>query len=187
MSAWFAVVLATPLLSGCGQNLGAYAVEAVEVTTDVPLRAETAARYRRFLEVRLASRTSLTEFADEIDGIYVDADFCPLRNPDGVIAFGPFGGDGEDLGVPSAAPALRPSADGDFHYRVYLPIAYRANRATKPGQIQLPTYDMRETRRDLCLRLFAPGYDIIKSRSETVTVPADLISRALERTPGAAQ
>jgi len=182
MSTRLSIVLATLILSACGQNLGTYAVEAVRVTTDVPLRAETAAHYGHFLEVRLASRTSLTALADEIDGVYVDADFCPLRNPDGVIAFGPFGDDGEDLGLSSVAPALRPSADGDFHYRIYVPIAYRSEPATKPGQIQLPTYDLRTTKRDLCLRLFAPGYNIIKSRSETVRVPANVISSALEST-----
>lgn len=182
MSARLSIALATLLISGCGQNLGTYAVGAVRVTTDVPLSAETAAQYGDFLEVRLASKTNLTALADGIDAVYVDADFCPLRNPDGVIAFGPFGDGGEDLGVPSVAPALRQSADGDFHYRIYVPIAYRAGPATKPGQIQLPRYDLRETKRDLCLRLFAPGYNILKSRSETVRVPANVIFRALEST-----
>ena len=177
--------LATLLISGCGQNLGAYAVEAVRVTTDVPLRADTAAHYGQLLEVRLRSKTSLTALADEIDGVYVDADFCPLHNAHGVIAFGPFGDDGDDLGLPSAAPALRSGADGDFHYRIYVPVSYRAEPATKPGQLQLPTYDLRGTKRNLCLRLFAPGYNIIKSRSETIRVPADVISRALEREPRA--
>jgi hypothetical protein len=177
------LLLALLLLSGCGQNLGAYDVEEVRLTTDVPLRSDTAAHYGQFLEVHLTSKTSLTALADEIDGIdgvYVDADFCPLRNEDGVIAFGPFSDDGKDLGLPSSAPALRSASNGWFHYRIYVPIAFRAEPTTKPGQIQLPTYDLRTTRSDLCLRFFAPGYNITRSHSEPITVPAKLISEALK-------
>jgi hypothetical protein len=168
MSARLSILSATLLLVGCGQDLGAYAVEAARVTTDVPLRAEMAAHYGQFLEVRVASRTSLTALADEIDGVYVDADFCPLRNRDGVIAFGPFDDKGEDLGLPCKAPALRPSANGDFHYRFYVPIAYRAEPATKPGQSQLPTYDLRKQKSEpprVCRRPLVVSYAAISMMS----------------------
>ena len=179
-----AVAWATLLLAGCGQPLGTYSVEAVTVAEHVPLPADTVSAYGRFLEIRLASRTSLTALAEGVDGVYVDADFCPLTGGDGLIAFGPFGVQGEDLGVPSAAPALRPGADGRFHYRVYVPVAHRARLATKPGQSKRPTYDLRGTERDLCLRLFAPGYDLITSRSETIRVPADMVAPALREAAG---
>jgi hypothetical protein len=185
MSTRLSLSLTTLLLSGCGENLGTYAVEAVRVTTDVPLRADTQGHFDQFLEVRLRSKTSLTALADEIDGVYVDADFCPVRNVVGVIAFGQFSDDGDDLGLPSAAPALRPSADGEFHYRIYLPVAYRAEPETKPGQLQLPTYDLRGSKSDLCLRLVAPEYNIIKSHSATIRVPADFIFKALKSDPRA--
>ncbi len=179
------LAIATLLLTGCGQHLGRYTVESVRVTTDVPLPAETASHYGQFLEVRLGSETSLTALGDKVGGVYVDADFCPLRDTNGLIAFGPFSDRREDLGVPSLAPPLQRSASGRFQYRIYLPVAYRAQPATQPGQLQLPTYDLRQTKSDLCLRLYAPGYDVIKSRSEIVRVPADVVSGALERKAGA--
>lgn len=167
------------LLTGCGQYLGDYTAESARLTAEVPLPNKTSSSYGEFLEVRLISDTSLTSLADEIDGLYVDADFCPLRDRNGLIAFGPFSESGDDLGLPSAAPALRPGADGQFHYRIYIPVAHHAEAATRAGQSQLPTYDLRETDGAVCLRLFAPGYNLIKSRSDTVMVPANMISTAL--------
>ena len=171
------------LLTGCGQGLGDYAVESVRIATDVPLSDETSLSYGRFLEVRLVSDTSVTALSEEIDGLYVNSDFCPLRDGNGLIAFGPFSDNGDDLGVPSEAPALRPGVDGRFHYRIYIPVAHHARAATQPGQIQLPTYDLRETAQSACLRLFAPGYDLLKSHSKIITVPAAMISTALSSEP----
>ncbi len=167
------------LLAGCGQYLGEYSVEAVAIAATIPIPGETAAHYGQFLEVSLSSETSLTALADKVDGVYVDADFCPLREPDEAIAFGPFSATGEELGLPSAASPLRPGADGRFHYRIYIPVAYRAQTVTQAGQIQLPTYDLRPADRDLCLQLSAPGYDLIRSRSDTIVVPAPVIAAAL--------
>lgn len=179
MPAQFFIPLILLLLTGCGQNLGAYSVEAVNVTSDVPMAAETAAQYGQFVEIRLSSETSLTAFDNNvIDAVYVDADFCPLSEEKGVIAFGPFSANGDDLGLPSASAPLRRSADGKFQYRIYLPLAYQAARATKLGQPRLPTYDLRKIKVDLCLQLFAPGYNVIQSRSETIKVPAKLILAA---------
>jgi hypothetical protein len=171
------------LLTGCGQDLGDYTVESVRTATDVPLSEKTSTSYGRFLEVRLVSDTSLTALSKEIDGLYVDADFCPFRDGNGLIAFGPFNEEGADLGSPSAAPALRPGADGRFHYRVYIPVAHHARAATQPGQMQLPTYDLRKTAQAACLRLFAPGYNLLESRSKIISVPAAMISTALTSEP----
>lgn len=136
--------------------------------------------YGQYLEIRVASKTSLTSIGKKVDAIYVDADFCPLRNRDGLIAFGPFSDDGRDLSLPSDAGALHAGKDGLFRYRFYVVVSYTAQRAASPGQLQLPTYDLREAKRDLCLQLFAPGYNVIKSRSDTIRVPADMVSAALK-------
>jgi hypothetical protein len=66
---------------------------------------------------------------------------------------------------------------------LYVVVAYRAPPATQAGQIQLPTYDLHGSNRDLCLRLFAPGYNLTKSRSDTIRVPAGIISAALKQAP----
>jgi hypothetical protein len=175
------------LLTGCGQNLGSYIVESIQVVTEIPKSRFSASSpsygpspYGQYLEIRIASKTSLTSIGRKLDAVYVDADFCPLRNRDGVIAFPPFSDDRQDLSEPSDASALRAGRDGLFQYRVYVVVAYTAQRA-KPGQFQLPTYDLLRTHRDLCLRLFAPGYNLIKSRSDTIRVPADMIAAALRR------
>ncbi|RPF71499.1 hypothetical protein [Aurantiacibacter spongiae] len=170
-----AVLSVACLLAGCGQNLGTYAVESVHIATSPPVRAKTAAYYGEFLEIRLRSETNLTALADAVDSVYVHADFCPLSNPRGLIAFGPYSGNGDDLGLLSASPVLQPGTDDAFHYRVYVPVAHREVRPETSGQVRLPTYDLRETKDDLCLRLFSPGYNITDSRSKTIRVPAKMI------------
>lgn len=169
------------LLTGCGQYLGSYAVERVRVVTEVPKsRLSPSSSYGRYLEIDLASKTSLTSIGRKVDAVYVDADFCPMRNRNGLIAFGPYGSDGRDLGLPNDASALKAGTDGLFRYRLYVVVGYRAQRATQPGQFQLPTYDLQGSSSDLCLRLFAPGYNLIKSRSNIIRVPADMVTSALK-------
>lgn len=181
ISARLLIVATSLFLSGCGKDLGTYGLEMVGVASDVPIPTKTAAQYDQFVEIVLSSNTSLTAISEELDAVYVDADFCPLRKTKGVITFGPFDENGLDLGLPSAASAMQPDIDGKFRYRIYLPIAYRAKQAARPGQIQLPTYDLRETDRDLCVQLFAPRYNIVQSRSNIIRVPASAISKAQRR------
>lgn len=170
-------------LAACGEYLGVYSVETVKLVTEtsIPPDSRPSPSYGQYLEVQLASKTNLVEIGAKLDGVYIDADSCPLHDPNGFIAFGPFGDDGQDLGVPSAAPALRVHRDGRSRYRIFLAVRYRGRTATKPGQTRIPAYDLRDANRDVCLRLSAPGYDLIKSRSETVRVPAHAIAVALKQ------
>ena len=165
-------------VAGCGQPLGVYDVEGVEVVSRLPapFDAKVQPGYDQYLEVRVRSKTSLTAIGDKVDGVYIDADFCPLKDPQGVIALGPVSNDGHDLGLPSSATALHPDSDGLFHYRFYIPVSYRARAVKVSGQIQLPTYDLRTANRDVCMRLFAPGYHLIASRSEMIAIPAATIA-----------
>jgi len=170
-------------LTGCGQHLGSYAVEQVRVVTEIPQSFfSPSPSYGRYLEIRVASKMSLTSIGRNV-AVYIDADFCPLRNRNGLIAFGPYSNDEEDLGLPGDATALKAGRDGLFRYRLYVSVAYGGQRPTGPGQLQLPTYDLKLSNRDLCLRLFAPGYNLIKSRSETIRVPAEMVSTALKEAP----
>ena len=171
------------LLTGCGEYLGSYTAESAQLVADVPKShfGPPSPSYDQYLEIRLASKTSLTSIGNEFDAVYVDADFCPLRDARGLIALTPFGDDGGDLSLPSDARKLEPGTDGLFRYRLYVVVAYTAALATRPGQFQLPTYDLRRSHRDLCLRLFAPGYNLIKSRSNTIRVPAAMVAAALKQ------
>jgi hypothetical protein len=153
----------------------------VQLTAKPAPEVAAQADYGPLLDIRLTSKTSLTALGEKLDAVYADADFCPLHNAHGLIAFGPFGDDGQDLRLPSAAPAQKPDTRGLYHYRIYVVVAYRARRVAERGQMQLPTYDLRATDRDLCFRLFAPGYNIMKSRSDTIPVPRSLLSEALAK------
>jgi len=179
------LALTSLLLTACGQHLGSYAVQQARVVTQIPPShlGSPSPSYGQYLEIGIASKTSLTSIGGNVDAVYVDADFCPLSNRNGLIAFGPYGDDGQDLGLPRDAKPLRAGTDGLFRYRLYVVIAYTAQRATASGQLPLPTYNLKGSNRDLCLRLFAPGYNLIKSRSETIRVPAEIVSSALKGAP----
>ena len=179
----FTVALATLLLTGCGQYLGDYAVEDVRVVPNIPPSHESSLdpSYGQYLEIRLASKTNLTSIGQKVDAVYVDADFCPLRTRNGLIGFGPYSDEKQDLGLPRHASALKVGADGLYRYRLYVVVAYRAQQVTEPGQLQLPTYNLQVSNRDLCLRLFAPGYNLIKSESKIIKVPAEVVATALRK------
>jgi hypothetical protein len=179
----FTAALATLLLTGCGQYLGDYSVEDVHLVPGIPPSREgsPSPSYGQYLEIRVASKTNLTSIGQRVGAVYVDADFCPLRNRDGLIAFGPYSDEKRDLGLPRDANALKAGADGLYRYRLYVVVAYRAQRVTEPGQLQLPTYNLQVSKRDLCLRLFAPGYNLIKSQSEIIKVPAEVVATALRK------
>jgi hypothetical protein len=168
-------------LAGCGQYLGSYAVEQVHLVTEVPPSdfGSPSPSYGRYLEIGLASETSLTSIGG-VGAVYVHADFCPLRNDNGLIAFGPYSNDKQSLGLPDDADALKASSDGLYRYRLYVVVAHRAQPETTPGQLQLPTYDLKQSNRDLCLRLFAPDYTLTKPLSGTIRVPAAMVSKALK-------
>jgi hypothetical protein len=182
----FTFALATLLLTGCGQYLGDYAVEVVRVVPDIPPshQGSPSPSYGRYLEISVASKTNLTSIGEKVDAVYVDADFCPLRNPNGVIAFGPYSDEKQDLRLPGDANAIKAGKDGLYRYRLYVAVAYRAQRVTEPGQLQLPTYDLQLSNRDLCLRLFAPGYNLIPSQSKIIKVPAEVVVSALRKGAG---
>jgi hypothetical protein len=47
-----------------------------------------------------------------------------------------------------------------------------------------PRYDLLSANRDVCVRFSAPGYNLIPSKSQTVTVPAEFIVAALGHSDG---
>lgn len=169
------------LLSGCGQYLGDYSVEKVEVVRVLPASFPIDTQsYGKFLAVTLVSTTSLTALGDKASAVYVEADFCPLQDPGGFVALGPVSEDGRDLSIPSVTAQLKPHKDGRFRYGIYLVPAH-----PMPGvqysktAMERSRYDLGEANRDICVRLFVPGYNLIPSKSETVTIPAKLIKAAL--------
>lgn len=168
-------------VSGCGQPLGEYEVEKVELTAEAPFpEGVNAPSYGRYLKIELSSDTSLTAISDEIDGVYAHADFCPFSDRYLLTTFGPFSSQDEDLGLPSEAEPLRRGSDGKFHYNVFIvpkhpmpDVAYsRSNRERE-------AYDVGSGERDICLRFDAPGYNIIPSKSATIRIPFEQIAASM--------
>lgn len=169
-------------LAGCGDHLGSYEVEEVRLvdrlpqheTLDLPPRP-----YPEFLRIELSSETDLNA-VETGPGLYADADFCPFRDPYRLIALGPVAGD--ELAVENwrRGRALeRDRRDGRYHYVVYLVPSSPPRNFRGDSEAPIPGYDLRRELRDLCLRFFVPGYNIIPSRSDVVRVEAGAIAEAL--------
>lgn len=177
----FLSVLCLTTIAGCGQPLGEYQIEAVRVVTEAPLpEGVRATPFGRYLKVTLSSETSLTAISEEIDGVYAHADFCPFTDRYSLTTFGPFGSNDEDLGVPNVVNPMKKDSDGKFHYTVFIvPEHPMANVEYSETALNRESYNLGVADRDVCLRLDAPGYNIIPSKSEVVRIPRQTIKAAL--------
>ncbi|CAA9526459.1 MAG: hypothetical protein AVDCRST_MAG31-1975 [uncultured Sphingomonas sp.] len=170
----------TVCLSGCGDYLGEYRLEDVRLTNELPadaLDGKFVPDGRQFFRVELSSDTSLYA-AETGPGLYTDADFCPLSNPHRLIAFGPVASDEKAVEDYRRERELKPSGDGRYHYFVYLVPRSAPRKLISNSDDIIPAYNLTDANRDICVRFFVPGYNIIKSRSSTVKVPADRLSAA---------
>jgi hypothetical protein len=168
-------------IASCGLPLGKYEVVAVTLTGEIP-REEGASYtdYGRYLKIALSSETSLTALPDKVDGVYAHADFCPFSDPYFLTTFGPFSSENADLGLPSFAKPLERGPDGRFHYIVYIVPSHPVPDVEYHQKAKArETYDLGSDKRDICLRIDAPGYNLIESKSETVRIPYEVIAGAL--------
>lgn len=170
-------------LSSCGQPLGAYEVDRVQLVPSMTLTADGHdPGYGQYFQIDLVSTTDLDAFTRG-DAVYADADLCPLRDRNGLVAFGP-GADLRDVTsseIGEIADNPRRS-DGRYGYRVYIVAAhpmpgvdYSASWADQQK------YDLRTTDRDVCIRFHVPGYDLLPSRSHEIRVPAGRFVEAARR------
>jgi len=135
--------------------------------------------YSEYLRIELSSEFNLNA-AHTGPGLYTDADFCPLSNADQIIAFEPVASD--ELAVEDwrRGKGLSPdSRDRRYHYFVYVVPSSPPRKLYSNSEDQIPGYDLRRQRSDLCFRFYVPGYNIIPSRSDTVRVPVEVLARAL--------
>ncbi|HET6942287.1 MAG TPA: hypothetical protein VFH89_09015 [Sphingomicrobium sp.] len=176
------MLLCLPLL-GCGQYLGDYSLENVEAVRGLPASfPKDAQSYGEFLAITLASSTNLAALSEKRQAVYVNADFCPMQNGDGIVALGPVNEAGKDPTFASNAIGIKPHGDGRFRYRIYLVPAHpMPDVHYSTSAMEWPRYDLRSARRDVCVRLHAPGYNVTRSQSQTVIVPAELIVAALSQ------
>jgi|GEM_PF-3209888 len=170
-------------LGGCGDYLGEYRFEDVRLVQAIPSEAFIGVEpppYPEYLQITLSSEEASLYDADTGPGLYTDADFCPLRNPNQMIAFGPVSPDGS--GVENWKRETRPSPnprDGRYHYLVFVVPRSLARKPYSNATETIPEYDLRADGRDICLRFHVPGYNITPSRSATIEVPAARVAAAL--------
>lgn len=204
------VLSAAVVITGCGQYLGDQRFERVRVVTSRPMDSVTGKDYvdpyGRYLEVEFSSELDLMPIATQGHALYVEADPCPMSNRDRLWVFGPFSGGREiasDPGVlverlprkaenrrvydhiPGQARTLEPDpSDGRYRYTAYLlPSHPMPGVEYNQRMLDRPRYDLARQTGDVCLRLFSPGYNLIKSRSDTIVVPSAAIAAALAAGP----
>ena len=181
-----ALLLLTLMLGGCGDYLGEYRLERVRLVDTVPLVARYGMNYPRstkYLRIEVSSNVSLYA-ANTGPGLYADVDYCPLNNPDRMIAFGPLAADDKAVESWKRNSILRPdSGDRRYHYFVYVAASSAARKLFMNSTDEIPAYDLRRPEDDVCLRFHVPGYNIIPSRSDKVKVPARDIEAAVRDMP----
>ena len=169
-------------VGGCGDHLGEYRLEDVRTVQQIPAEALDYKRRpdtSRYIRVELSSLASLYA-ANTGPGLYTDADFCPLRDPYRLIAFAPLATDGKPVEDSKRDEELKPQRDGRYHYFVYLASNSPRRKLWDNSKDFVPAYDLRQGGRDVCVRFYVPGYNIIKSRSDIVRIPAKAIAEALD-------
>lgn len=177
-------VLALPLLlNACGEHLGEYQFEDVQLVQSLPPAAVDGKSTQpgwEYLRVELSSRTSLYA-AQTGPGLYADADFCPLRDQNRLIAFGPVATDGNAVEEWKRMGALTPDPrDNRYHYFVYLVPSSPPRKLFANSGHAIPAYDVRGQKQDVCFRFHIPGYNIIPSRSDVVQIPAERLASAFK-------
>ena len=169
-------------LSACGDHLGEYELEDVRVVQALPPAAADGKvePNGEYLRVELSSQTSLYA-AHTGPGLYTDADFCPLRNRDQLIAFEPIASDEKAVEDWKRRGALRQNPrDKRYHYFVYLVPSSPPRKLFTNSDDVIAGYDLRRQKRDICIRFFIPGYNIIPSRSDVVRIPAETLASAFK-------
>lgn len=169
-------------LSACGDHLGKYDLEEVRQVETAPAVAVDGRRTpsaSKYLKVELSSDANLYT-ASTGPGLYTDADFCPLRDPHRLIAFGPIASDEKAVEDYKRDEELRPAPDGRYRYFVYVASSSPRRKLFDNSEDFIPAYDLRKQNRDVCIRFFVPGYHIVPSRSETVRIPANMLAAALK-------
>ena len=141
-------------LTACGDNLGEYKVEDVRLVQQIARDALEGRQppYREYLRIELSSQANLNT-ANTGAGLYTQADFCPFRKPERMIAFGPVGTDGkavESWKRNGFAPAPH---DKRYHYIVYVVPSSPPRKLYTNSTSEIPAYDLRREGRDLAEEL----------------------------------
>jgi hypothetical protein len=171
-------------LAACADYLGDYRLEDVRLVEDIPPVATEGMKYQRaseYLRIELSSEASLYA-AKTGPGLYADVDFCPLKNPDRMIAFGPIATDEKVVESWKRDDVLKPNPhDQRYHYFVYVVPSSPPRKIFANSEDETAGYELRKQMQDVCVRFFVPGYNIMASRSNTVEIPANAIEGAFRR------
>ena len=171
-------------LNACGDQLGTYTLEDVRVVRQLPQNDTLdwpAHPYPELLRIELSSEANLNT-ANTGPGLYTDADFCPLRDSNRLIAFEPIGTDERAVqDYAGGRKLIAHQRDGRFHYFVYVVPNSAQRKPYTNSADDIPAYDLRRQKQDICLRFVVPGYNIVAPRSDVVRIPAQVLARALNQ------
>lgn len=164
-------------LGGCGDHLGTYQVDGVELADRLPsvaLDGKASPPHPQLLRVAFSSPFNL-HASETGAGLYIEADTSPLRDPYRLVTFGPVVADGRPVENWRRETPLRPAADGRFHYLAWLAVRSPSRKRSGIAGDTIPAANLAEGRDDLCLRLFVPGYAVTTSQSDVFRVERRLL------------
>lgn len=190
-------------VTGCGPYLGDHKFQEAEIV-DIQFLEQVDPNFSHGLPMSELFRivfTSTTdlEAASEGHSLYIDADFCPFKDRRGIGVIGPYYDDKSRYGpiresrrqdkdgrvvIFVESDNISPKVNertGEFIYTAYV-IPYRnPPRFKGGGNIILNPYDIRTDNRDICFRLFSPGYYITPSQSNIFRISRSEIDALLNR------
>lgn len=120
--------------------------------------------YGEYVKLEVSSTIDITRYLERSDRevVYVSAGLCPAAGEKDVkvIAFGPF-----ESRHPQRYDIYLVAKNPESHIRY-----------SSTFLAEYSAYDLKRDRRDVCIRLSAPGYPAA-ARSEELRVPAEVFSR----------
>lgn len=173
-----------PMLSQAGytHDLGDFEIERVSVVQEMPGSGD-GYDGGGHLRIDLAS-TSQLSLGYPTYWIGVASDYCPLTDDHNLIAMG-FYGDGKSFRDSSVGQSLKKSADGLYHYAVYVVRAYPPPGKTRDdfggpqtGPYAQNRYDIVHEKKDLCLQFFGGDHYNVFARSSGIRVSYEAVRRA---------
>ena len=179
------VALLSIALQGCGPPLGKHQLEAVELV-DAEQYREIDADHKghitnvsEIIRVKFSSETDLEAASEDGGGLYSFLSFCPYREAESHIGFGPFYNDlSEYLPEGGDRKPVRDRTTNRFVYTAYfLPTGKAAKKS--PGIDAESEYNLYSDKRNVCVKLTSPGYFITESASEIIVIPRAKIVAAI--------
>lgn len=162
--------------AGFVQSLGEYEVKGVEFVPEMPPFGHDWEK-ARYLKVELDSSHRLS-IGYPTYWIGSASDYCPLKSDFGLVSLGPIDDRGVQIGRVAGEGSPRKSADGRFHYQVFVVPAHPMPGLTYNSGWKRAPYDLISDARDICLQIIGGDHDDVFARSSVIRVSFEQIRKA---------